>query len=197
MSASPVALAPVSIAPRPAKASPPIHRKSRAVSEETESGVEDDAEYVPRSTRTRPYAVPRTRLISPIELIRGMSVTPVHPTANTPPPPRRLDLVRHRSPIAPPSHYLSSPLPELAFDDEDDSASSEFDSPPPERRSLPISHSSSAEARVEKAPSWVWELDAQPVSSWSFQDKLATWAQNRFPEADLRSGRSNDVKRVW
>lgn len=193
MSASPVALAPVPIAPRPAKMSP--LRKARAASEETESGVDDDAEYVPRSTRTRPYAVPRTRLISPIELIRGMSVTPVHSASNTPPPPRRLDSIRHHSPIQ--SRYLSSPLPELAFDDEDDSVTSELDSPPPEKRSLPVPETKAAETRVEKAPSWVWELDTQPVSSWSFQDRLATWAQNRFPEADLRSGSPSGVKRVW
>ena len=92
---------------------------------------------------------------------------------------------------------MSSPLPELAFDDDEDSATSEFDSPPPDKRSMLVSQAAATEARVEKAPSWLWELDAQPVSSWSFQDKLATWAQNRFPEADLRSGRSSDVKRVW
>ncbi|KAG8710947.1 hypothetical protein FRC12_005269 [Ceratobasidium sp. 428] len=194
MSLSPVALAPVALPPRLPKFSPPARRLPRAESEDTlASDVSDDAEYVPRSTRTRPYAIPsRIRPISPIEL------TPtafVHPEHSLPPPPRPLP-PRHDSPAP----HSPASLPELAYDDDAESISSELESPPPSRnRRLSVAEiTTPMEPRPQtKPPSWLWTPDTHE-SSWSFQDRLATWAQNRFPEADLRSGGAGDgVKRVW
>ncbi|KAG8739312.1 hypothetical protein FRC10_005796 [Ceratobasidium sp. 414] len=191
MSLSPAALAPVSLPARPSRLSPPARRQPRAPSEETTaSDVSDDAEYVPRATRTRPYAVPpRTRPISPIEL-----TAPVHLVHSLPPPPRPLLLPRHESPAP----YSPGSLPDLAYDDDADSVLSELESPPPSRnRRLSVAEITTPMESRPKAPSWLWAPDSHQ-SSWSFQDRLATWAQNRFPEADLRSGGTGDgVKRVW
>ncbi|KAF8752371.1 hypothetical protein RHS01_08083 [Rhizoctonia solani] len=182
--------------PLPQLPTPPkSHRKlpkSRAPSEFTEPSL-DDTEYIPRATRTR------TRLITPIELAPVSRVTlDVTPTAFTPPPPKLPELVihTHTSPrhilreIVRTSPFQESPIasspPELSFDDDDElesiATASEFSSPPPP------SHSSK--------PTW----DFPMVTSPSFQDRLTTWAQNRFPEADLRlrSKSSDDlVKPVW
>ncbi|KAF8688426.1 hypothetical protein RHS03_09724, partial [Rhizoctonia solani] len=191
-----VAPASMSVPPLPQLPTPPkSHRKlpkSRAPSELTEPSL-DDTEYIPRATRTR------TRPITPIELAPVSRVTlDVTPTAFTPPPPKLPELVihTHTSPrhilreIVRTSPFQESPIasspPELSFDDDDElesiATASEFSSPPPP------SHSSK--------PTW----DFPMVTSPSFQDRLTTWAQNRFPEADLRlrSKSSDDlVKPVW
>ncbi|CAE6520582.1 unnamed protein product [Rhizoctonia solani] len=177
---------------------PKSHRKlpkSRDASEATEPSQADDSEYVPRVKRTR------TRLITPIELAPVSSRVPflVASAAFTSPPPKRLELItRYQSPArqllhdmvrsSPPqeSPIASSP-PELSFDDDDEVESivtaSEFSSPPPP------SHPTK--------PTWDFPI----VTSASFQDRLATWAQNRFPEADLRlRSKASDehlVKPVW
>ncbi|CAE6436048.1 unnamed protein product [Rhizoctonia solani] len=192
-----VAPANMSVPPLPQLPTPPkSHRKlprSRGASEVTEPSV-DDAEYVPRATRTR------TRPITPIELAPVSRVTlDVAPAAFTPPPPKRPELIIHPHPS--PRHILreivrtspvqESPIasspPELSFDDDDElesiATASEFSSPPP--------------PSYPSKPTWDFPL----VSSTSFQDRLATWAQNRFPEADLRlRSKSSDellVKPVW
>ncbi|KAG8697037.1 hypothetical protein FRC08_006773 [Ceratobasidium sp. 394] len=191
MSLSPIALAPVSLPARPPRPSPPARRQPRAASEETAaSDASDDAEYVPRATRTRPYAVPaRTRPISPIEL-----TAPVHLVHSLPPLSRPSLPPRHDSPAP----HSPDSLPELAYDDDADSVVSELESPPPSRnRRLSVAEITTPMEPRPKAPSWLWAPDTHE-SSWSFQDRLTTWAQNRFPEADLRSGGAgNGVKRVW
>ncbi|QRV99158.1 homeobox domain protein [Ceratobasidium sp. AG-Ba] len=195
LSLSPVELESVPLPPRPSKMSPPARRPSRAMSVETAaSEVSDDADYVPRATRTRPYAIPpRIRPISPIELI---STAPVHPEHSLPPPSKALLLPRHDSPAP----HSPGSLPDLAFDDDFESVASELESPPPSRnRRLSVAEiTTPVDPRPEsKTPAWSWAPDTHE-SSWSFQDRLATWAQNRFPEADLRSGGAgNGVKRVW
>ncbi|CAE6461257.1 unnamed protein product [Rhizoctonia solani] len=191
-----VAPANMSVPPLPQLPTPPrSHRKlskSRTTSEATENSV-DDSEYVPRTTRTR------TRPITPIELapVSRVTIDVAHSTF-TPPPPKRPELIIHPHPS--PRHILreivrTSPIqespiasspPELSFDDDDElesiASASEFSSPPPP------SHPSK--------PTWDFPI----VGSASFQDRLTTWAQNRFPEADLRlrSKSSDDlVKPVW
>ncbi|KAJ1301325.1 hypothetical protein OPQ81_003726 [Rhizoctonia solani] len=193
-----VAPANMTLSPLPQLPTPPKSyrklTKSRGVSEATELS-QDDGEYVPRATRTR------TRLITPIELtpVPGRLPLQVAQAAFTPPPPKRPELImRYQSPgrlllreivrSSPPreSPIASSP-PELSFDDDDEvdsiATASEFSSPPPP------SHPSK--------PTW----DFPTVTSASFQDRLATWAQNRFPEADLRlRSKASDehlVKPVW
>ncbi|CAE6382493.1 unnamed protein product [Rhizoctonia solani] len=192
-----VAPAHLSVPPLPQLPTPPkSHRKlskSRGVSEATEPSQADDCEYLPRATRTR------TRLITPIELTPVSTRMPilVASAAYTPPPPKRLELMmRYQSPgrqllhdivrSSPHESPIASSPPELSFDDDDEvesiTTASEFSSPPPPS-SLP-------------KPSWDFPI----VTSASFQDRLATWAQNRFPEADLRlrSKSSDDlVKPVW
>ncbi|KAG8713921.1 hypothetical protein FRC11_010503 [Ceratobasidium sp. 423] len=193
-----VAPANMAVAPLPQLPTPPkSHRKlpkSRAVSEATESSM-DDGEYRPRATRTR------TRPITPIELTPVRVLLPLASVAYTPPPPKRLEpIMRFHSPGRQLLHDLvrQSPLrdspaasspPELSFDDDDEAESivtaSEFSSPPP-----PVLPSNPSK------PTW----DFPTVTSASFQDRLTTWAQNRFPEADLRlrSKASDDfVKPVW
>ncbi|CAE6462539.1 unnamed protein product [Rhizoctonia solani] len=188
-----VAPANMSVPPLPQLPTPPkSHRKlpkSRAESEATEPSL-DDAEYRPRATRTR------TRPITPIELapVRLLSASATY----TPPPPKRLEpIMRFHSPgrqllrdLVRQSPLRSSPIasspPELSFDDEESIATaSEFSSPPP-----PVIPSNPSK------PTWDFPI----ATSASFQDRLATWAQNRFPEADLRlrSNASDDcVKPVW
>jgi hypothetical protein len=175
------------VPPKPRKQS-----KLRGMSETTDLSFADDAEYLPRATRTR------TRPITPIELAPvstrvPLQVASIAPAAYAPPPPKRAELIIRCNSLprliydpvrASPLHDspASSP-PELSFDDDDSVATaSEFSSPPP------------PSSRPTK-PTW----DLPCVTSPSFQDRLATWAQNRFPEADLRSRASEDllVKPVW
>ncbi|KAB5592670.1 hypothetical protein CTheo_3870 [Ceratobasidium theobromae] len=185
-----VAPANMVVPPLPHVPTPPKAKSKRALSEATESSFADDAEYVPRATRTR------VRPITPIELAPvsrvPLQLASVAPPALTPPPPKRPELMmRFNSPPhlavreSPIHDSPASSPPELLFDDEDESiatASECHSPPPPSRRAKPT-----------------WDLPS--VSSPSFQDRLATWAQNRFPEADLRlrSRSSEDlfVKPVW
>ncbi|CAE6524495.1 unnamed protein product [Rhizoctonia solani] len=183
---------PLSQLPTPPKSLRKLPR-SRDVSEATEPSQVDDAEYVPRATRTR------TRLITPIELTPVSSQVPilVASAAYTPPPPKRLELMmRYESPgrqflrelvrSSPRESPIASSPPELSFDDDDEvesvTTASEFSSPPPPSN--------------PSKPTWDFPI----ATSASFQDRLTTWAQNRFPEADLRlrSKSSDDlVKPVW
>ncbi|CUA72765.1 hypothetical protein RSOLAG22IIIB_05024 [Rhizoctonia solani] len=195
-------VAPANMAVQSLPTPPKSHRKlpkSRAVSEVTEPSQADDTEYLPRATRTR------TRPITPIELAPVSNRLPILVASAaytyTPPPSKRSELMlRYQSPgrqllheivrSSPPreSPIASSP-PELSFDDDDEvesiTTASEFSSPPP-----PSNLSNPSK------PTWDFPI----VTSASFQDRLATWAQNRFPEADLRlrSKSSDDlVKPVW